>query len=116
MYHTTTEKKVNRDIVVEDDVWIGYDCLIMSGVTIGKGSVIGARSIVTKDVPPYSIFVGTKVIKTRFSEDIVQKSLKIDYSKIKHEQGDSYFLYCQQAVNEDNVDTIVKKFMCRKGT
>ena len=53
----------NYDIIIEDDVWIGYDAFIMSGVTVGKGAVIGTRSIVTKNVPPFSVFVGNKVIK-----------------------------------------------------
>jgi acetyltransferase-like isoleucine patch superfamily enzyme len=48
------------DIIVEDDVWIGYDCIILSGSRIGKGSVIGARSVVTGIIPPYSVYVGNK--------------------------------------------------------
>lgn len=73
---------MNHSIIIEDDVWIGYDALIMPGVTIGKGSVIGARAIVTKDVPPYSIYVGNKVIKKRFSEDIINKLSTIDFQKL----------------------------------
>lgn len=46
------------DIVVEDDVWIGYDCIVLAGAKIGKGSVIGARSVVTGTIPPYSVYVG----------------------------------------------------------
>lgn len=54
-------------IVIEDDVWIGAGSIILSGVTIGKGTVIGAGSVVTKDVPPYSIAAGipAQVIKER---------------------------------------------------
>jgi acetyltransferase-like isoleucine patch superfamily enzyme len=54
-------------IVIEDDVWIGGRANIMAGVTIGKGSVIGAGAVVTRDIPPYSVAVGVpaKVIKTR---------------------------------------------------
>ena len=54
-------------IIIEDDVWIGANCVVLDGVTIGKGSVIGAGSIVTKSIPPYSIAVGNpcKVIKSR---------------------------------------------------
>lgn len=48
----------NGDIIVNPDSWIGEDALIMSGVTIGQGSIVGARSLVTKDVPPYSIVGG----------------------------------------------------------
>ena len=53
------------DIVIGNDVWIGYDSIIMSGVTIGNGAIIGTRAVVTKDVPPYTIVGGTpaKVIK-----------------------------------------------------
>ena len=56
-----------RNIVIEDDVWIAGGVHIMSGVTIGKGSVIGAGSVVTKNIPPYSVAVGSpaKVIKNR---------------------------------------------------
>lgn len=53
-------------IIIEDNVWIGAKACILGGVTIGKGSVIGAGSIVTKDIPPYSIAVGNpaRVLKT----------------------------------------------------
>ena len=56
-----------KPIVIEDDCWIAGRVNIMAGVTIGKGSVIGAGAVVTKDVPPYSIAVGVpaKVIGSR---------------------------------------------------
>jgi len=58
---------VSKGIHIEDDVWIGSNSTILDGVTIGKGSVIGAGSVVTRNVPPYSIAVGVpaKVIKER---------------------------------------------------
>lgn len=64
-------------VVIENDVWIGSHVLIMPGVTIHNGAIIGAGAIVTKDVPPYTICVGSpaKVIKKRFSDsdiDILQ--------------------------------------------
>lgn len=46
------------DIVIGSDVWIGYEAVILSGVTVGDGAVIGARAVVTKDVPPYTIVGG----------------------------------------------------------
>jgi maltose O-acetyltransferase len=45
-------------IVIEDDVWIGFNAIIMKGVTIGRGAIIAAATVVTKDVPPYAIMVG----------------------------------------------------------
>jgi maltose O-acetyltransferase len=56
-----------KSIVIEDDVWVGARCIILPGVKIGKGSIIGAGSVVTKSVPPYSIVGGNpaKVIKSR---------------------------------------------------
>ncbi len=78
------------DIVIGNDVWIGYDAIIMSGVKIGDGAIIGTRAIVTNDVPPYTIVGGIpgKVIKKRFGDDIILKLLKIKwwdwpYEKIK---------------------------------
>lgn len=111
VYHEVTrDKNINRNIVIEDDVWIGFDALILSGVTVGKGSVIGARSIVSKDIPPYSIYVGNKIIKKRFSDKIIEKLKKIDYSKINHSSKDSYSDLCQEEVTEDNIDYILHRF------
>jgi acetyltransferase-like isoleucine patch superfamily enzyme len=49
---------LKKEIVIEDDVWIGAHCTILPGVTIGKGAVVGAGSVVTKNVEPYAIVVG----------------------------------------------------------
>lgn len=104
---------INNDIIIEDDVWLGYNCLIMSGVRIGKGSVIGAKSVVTKDVPPYSVFVGNKVVKKRFSDDIIKKLMTIDYSTICIDSNSAYGEYCQTEITEENVDQIINIF-CQK--
>lgn len=66
---TLAGRGVPRPIVIEDDVWIGHGAIIRSGVRIGEGAVIGAGSIVTKDIPPYSIAVGSpaRVIRQRFN-------------------------------------------------
>lgn len=71
--------KYDKDIIVEDDVMFGVNCLVLSGVHIGTGSFIGAGSIVNKDIPPYSIAVGVpeKVIKQRFSSEQLDEHLKI---------------------------------------
>jgi acetyltransferase-like isoleucine patch superfamily enzyme len=67
------------DVVIGNDVWIGFGALILSGVTIGDGAVIGARSVVTRDVPPYAIAGGnpSRVLRARFSEQEVQDLLRI---------------------------------------
>lgn len=61
------------DVVIGHDVWVGVDALILSGVTIGNGAVIAARSVVTKDVPPYAIVAGSpaRVVKYRFDEETI---------------------------------------------
>lgn len=81
------EATTKGGIFVEDDVWIGFDSIILSGVRIGKGSVIAARSVVVKDVPPYAIVGGNpaKLIRYRFSRDIVDELLKVDLNKIDDE-------------------------------
>ncbi|EMF49988.1 Acetyltransferase [Streptococcus parauberis KRS-02109] len=77
----------NGNIIVEDDVWIGTNAIIMSGVTLGKGSIIAAGSVVTKSVPAYTIVGGipAKVIKERFSEEIKQLLMELDFSKLTDE-------------------------------
>ena len=63
------------DIVIGNDVWIGYEAVIMQGVTIGNGAIIGARAVVTKDVPPYTIVAGVpaKPICRRFDDETIKK-------------------------------------------
>lgn len=48
----------SKPVLIEDDVWIGFNATILKGVTIGRGAVVGACSVVTKDVPPFSVVVG----------------------------------------------------------
>ncbi len=71
-------------IYVQDDVWIGTNSIILSGVTISKGSIIAAGSIVTKSTLPYSIVGGNpaKFIKYRFDLETINRILNKDYSKI----------------------------------
>lgn len=98
------------DIVVEDDVWIGYDCIVLAGSKIGKGSVIGARSVVTGNIPPYSVYVGNKVIKKRFSEDIIKIVESIDFSNICHKSGDEYEGFCNKELTIENALLIKEAF------
>lgn len=67
------------DIVIGNDVWIGYEAVIMAGVTVGDGAIIGTRAVVTKDVPPYTIVGGVpaKPIRKRFDNETLDELLKI---------------------------------------
>lgn len=67
------------DIFVGNDVWIGFEAVILSGVTIGDGAIIGARAVVTKDVPPYTIVGGVpaKTIRKRFDDRTIEKLLSL---------------------------------------
>ncbi len=68
---------------VGNDVWIGADALLIDGIKIGHGAIVGAKSVVTKDVPPYAIVAGipAKIIKFRFDEIIVEKLLELEWWK-----------------------------------
>ena len=67
--------------MIGNDVWIGYDAVIMGGVTIGDGAIIGTRAVVTKDVEPYSIVGGVpaKEIRKRFTPEIIKKLMEIQW-------------------------------------
>lgn len=69
------------DIVVGNDVWIGYEAVVMAGVTIGDGAIVASRAVVTRDVPPYAIVGGVpaKVIKYRFDPATVESLLRIKW-------------------------------------
>lgn len=69
------------DIVIGNDVWIGYEAVILSGVSIGDGAVIGCRAVVTRDVLPYTVVGGVpaKPIRKRFDEDTIAELLEIKW-------------------------------------
>ena len=94
-------------IIVEDDVWIGMDVLILSGVKIGKGAIIGAGAVVAKDIPAYAIAVGNpcKVVKYRFSQEIIKKIEKFKF--LEYNFSNKELLY--QEINEKNIEKIIKK-------
>jgi len=80
--------KHRGDINIGNDVWICYGAKILSGTTIGDGAVIGANTVVTKDVPPYALVVGNpfKIYRYRFAPDVIGKLLKIQWWNWQHEE------------------------------
>lgn len=85
----------NSEVSIGNDVWIGAQCYIKNGISIGDGAIIGAGSIVLKDIPPYSIAVGSpaKVIKFRFSENMITELLNLkwwSYEKDKLKMIEQY--------------------------
>lgn len=78
------------DIVIGNDVWIGYEAVILAGVKVGDGAIVGARAVVTKDVAPYAIVGGVpaREIRRRFEQDAINRLLQLrwwdwPYEKIK---------------------------------
>lgn len=69
------------DIIIGNDVWIGYEAVILAGVKIGDGAIIGARAVVTKDVPCYTIVGGVpaRPIRKRFFDDVISSLLKMKW-------------------------------------
>ena len=69
------------DIGIGNDVWIGYEAVIMAGVTVGDGAIIGTRTVVTKDVPAYTIVAGlpAQLIRRRFFEETIATLLHLQW-------------------------------------
>jgi len=69
------------DVVIGNDVWSGFGVTVLSGVTVGDGAAVGARSVVTRDIPPYAIAAGNpaRVIRYRFDEGTIRKLLEIQW-------------------------------------
>ena len=76
------------DIIIGNDVWIGYDAVIMAGVKIGDGAIIGTRAVVTKDVEPYSIVGGVpaKEIRKRFAPEVIEKIKSLQWWNLPEEK------------------------------
>lgn len=95
------------NIIIKDDVWIGHGCTILSGVTIGQGAIIGAGSVVAKDIPPYAIYAGGRIIKYRFSDNIIKKLIDLDYSKIDEDFIKKNIEMLYEKITENNIDEII---------
>ena len=100
------------NIVVDDDVWIGHNATILSGVHIGQGAVIAAGAVVNSDVPPYSVVGGVpaKVIKERFSKPTIDYLLTLDYgaldqNMIREHEDDLY-----ASLVDISTDEIIRMF------
>ncbi len=100
-------------ITVKDDVWIGSNSIILSGVTIGQGAIIAAGSVITKDVAPYSIVGGNpaREIKKRFDTNTIELLLKkADYSKINDEKIKLNQKLLNAPIENNNIDEILSIF------
>ena len=99
------------DIIVKDDVWIGQNAIICSGVTVGQGAVVAAGAVVTKDVEPYAIVGGNpaKFIKYRLDENLRKKLEKIDVAALfdKFTKEDMPVIY--EKLDEKMLDEFLKR-------
>lgn len=84
------QKPEIRPINIEDDVWIGANVTVLGGVTIGRGSIVAAGAVVTKDVEPFSIVGGVpaKLIRYRFDEDTIREASKQNFKGLKPQKTD----------------------------
>lgn len=105
--HITGHPKSGGDVVIGSDVWLGLDSVIMSGVTIGDGAVVAARSLVTKDVPPFAIVGGVpaKLIRYRFDLDTRSRLLKIGWWNWSHSEVMKYVPLLQS----DDVNEFIER-------
>lgn len=102
-----THIELNGDINIGNDVWIGEDVLLMSGVTIGDGAVIGIRSIITKDVAPYSIVVGAnRFIRKRFTDEQIARLLEIKWWDFPDEEVDKI----AHLLSSENIDELISLY------
>ena len=102
--------RAKGDIVIGNDVWVCTGAMIMAGVTIGNGAVVAARSVVTKDVPAYTVVAGNpaKPVKKRFSDDIIEALEQIQWwnwpvEKIRNEFKGLLSANVQEFVNKHSI-------------
>ena len=95
--------------MIGNDVWIGYETVILSGVTIGDGAIIGSRAVVTKDVPPYTIVGGVpaKTIRKRFSDDDIEALQKMKWWDWPIEQIQAHI----SEIQTGKIEELKKKYL-----
>ena len=100
------------DIIVDDDVWIGYGAIILSGVHIGQGAVVAAGAVVNHDVPPYAIEGGVpaRLIKYRFTPSVMDYLLTFDYSKLDEQLIRDHVDELYRRIDNLELDEVKKVF------
>lgn len=100
------EAQTKGRIVIGDDVWIGANAMILSGVTVGQGAIIGAGSVVASDIPPYAIVVGNpaRVLRYRFSPSVIAKLMTLDFGQLQPQALAQIGEDLYDEINESNVD------------
>ena len=99
-----------KECKIGNDVWIGAGAVILRGVTVGDGAVIGANTVVTKDVPPYAIVVGNpaKIIKYRFDDEIIEKLLKLKWWDFDDETIKNNYSLFREVPNTKIIDNFIQ--------
>ncbi len=99
-------------IIIEDDVWIGTDTIILSGITIGKGAVIAAGSVVTKNVDSYTIIGGNpaKLIKKRFEDVLLENVIDSSITKLNEKNISNNLGLLNTNLTNNVLEEIKKRF------
>lgn len=104
------DAQTKGEIIVEDEVWIGANVIILSGITIGKGAIVAAGSVVTKDVKPFSIVGGNpaRFIRYRIPENLIEERKRVDLIDIDRMDVTKNIDLFYQELNPSNLETIKK--------
>ena len=103
-----------KGVIIQNDVWIGLDAMILDGVTIGNGVVIGAGTLVAKDVPDYAVVVGNpaRIIKYRFPEEEIRVLLELKWWELdKSEINDIIYLFY-----DNDIEKLIRTIKEKKST
>lgn len=98
-----------KKVIIGNDVWIGSRVMIMGGIKVGDGAVIAAGSIVTKDVPPYSIVAGVpaRIIKMRFEENLIAKLLELQWWDLSEETiRKNIHIFSKNSINIEELESV----------
>lgn len=99
--------ETNGPITIGDDVWIGCRSIILSGVTVGQGAIIAAGSVVSRNIPSYGIYINGKIVKYRFTENVISKLVRFSLD-MDDEQLELLSKCYDVEINDDNVDSILE--------